>query len=84
MNGAAGSAIFKNFFQSDALEFDATSRTLPGIKRHYAGFTKLTHDNAASRVFAGFHFRNATVKGEIQGTAIGNFVYGHALEPVDH
>lgn len=83
VNGAAGSAIFKNFFHGDALGFDATSRTLPGISRHYTDFSSLAHDNAASRVVAGFHFRNATVKGEIQGTAIGNFVYAHALEPID-
>ena len=65
----------------DELQFGTTSLTLPGVTRHYGGFTQAAQENGLSRLFAGIHFRHAVDDGRRQGRSIGRAVAG-ALAPV--
>jgi hypothetical protein len=39
-------------------------------------------ENADSRVYIGYHFRHATVRGIEQGRRVGAYVASHVLLPV--
>jgi hypothetical protein len=82
-NGAAAAEILKLFFGNDSIAFDATSSSLPNITRHYASFSQAADDNALSRIYVGYHFRNAVVKGKEQGREIGKYVFEHSLASVE-
>jgi hypothetical protein len=40
-------------------------------------------ENRLSRIYIGYHFRQATKVGVAQGRVVGNYVVGHALRPLD-
>lgn len=80
VNGAAGAEILKDFFGTDNISFDETSSSLPNITRHYNSFSGAALDNALSRVYVGYHFRNACMKGLEQGKKIGKFIFDHQLK----
>jgi hypothetical protein len=79
-NGGAAAEVLKDFFEKDNISFDATSNSLPGITRHYNSFSQATRDNSLSRIYVGYHFRNAVMKGEEQGRKIGKWVIAHTLQ----
>jgi hypothetical protein len=80
-NGGAAAAILKDFFGNDRISFTATSSSLPGVSRNYSSFSQASRDNALSRIYVGYHFRNAVMKGESMGEKIGDYVFGHVLKP---
>ena len=51
--------------------YDTTSLTLPGVTRHYTGFSAAARENGLSRVYAGIHFQHAVKDGKQQGRSIG-------------
>jgi hypothetical protein len=65
----------------DKVRYSATSLTLPGVTRHYKGFSAAAEENGQSRIYAGIHFRHAVRDGRRQGRSIGRTV-AEALEPV--
>jgi len=69
---AAAEVLIDRF--GDRLRFDATSLTLPGVTRHYRGFSQAAQENGDSRVYAGIHFQHAVADGRRQGRAIGKAV----------
>lgn len=70
----AGQSVITEVFGGDAATFALTSATLPGVTRHFTSFSQCAQEMAASRVFAGYHFRHATSSGLTQGSAIGSQV----------
>jgi hypothetical protein len=80
VNGGAGAEVLQNFFGTDEISFDATSLTLPGVTRHYNSFSQAAIDNALSRVYVGYHFRNACTKGIEQGHKIGKYIFDNYLK----
>jgi hypothetical protein len=80
VNGAAAAQVLADFF-GDHTNFSPTSSSLPNVTRHYSSFIQAAHDNALSRIYVGFHFRNAVNKGEEQGYKVGDYVFKHVLEP---
>lgn len=80
VNGGAGAEVLKNFFGTDNIPFDATSLTLPGVTRHYNSFSQAAIENALSRVYVGYHFRNACTKGVEQGHKIGKYIFDNYLK----
>lgn len=58
-----------------------TSVTLPGVARHYRGFSRAAEENGQSRIYAGIHFPHAVSEGRRQGRGIGKAV-AKALPPV--
>ena len=65
----------------DKVRFEADSLTLPGVTRHFKGFSAAAEENGLSRLYAGIHFRHAVKDGRRQGRSIGRAV-AEALEPV--
>ena len=80
VNGGAGAEVLKDFFGTDNISFDVKSSTLPGVTRYYSSFSQAATDNALSRVYVGYHFRNACLKGIEQGKKIGKYVFDHQLK----
>ncbi len=65
----------------DKLRYSMTSLTLPGVTRHYRGFSQAAEENGLSRLYAGIHFRHAVKDGRAQGRSIGQAV-ARALPPL--
>jgi hypothetical protein len=80
--GAAAATVLARFFHHDAIPFSSTSGApFPDITRTFEGFWEAAEENAASRVYAGIHFRTATLDGLRLGKQVGRFVFTHALQP---
>jgi hypothetical protein len=76
--GGAGSEVIKNFFGSDKVSFSSASTSYPSTRN----FTSLSHaarENSLSRIYIGYHFRQACIAGEQQGRSIGKWIYDHYL-----
>jgi len=71
--GAAAAAVLIDVF-GDAVRFDTTSLTLPGVTRSFTGFSMAARENGISRVYAGIHFPHAVKHGHRQGQGIGRAV----------
>ena len=64
--GAAAAEVMKRVFGKDRIAFGACSLSLPGggcndakpVRRSYGGFDEAAAENAVSRVYIGFHFRD--------------------------
>jgi hypothetical protein len=82
--GSAAAQILRRFTGSDRFAFCmASSSSVPtGSARCYERFSEAAAENADSRVFIGYHFRFATQSGMRLGRQIGNFAFGHSLEPL--
>ena len=51
--------------------FGSTCYDEKPVLRSYTSFTQAADENAISRVYVGFHFRNATAEGTAYGRKIG-------------
>jgi hypothetical protein len=65
----------------DEVRYSTTSLTLPGVTRHFKGFSAAARENGLSRVYAGIHFQHAVKDGFRQGRSVGRAVV-ESLEPV--
>jgi membrane-associated phospholipid phosphatase len=82
--GAAAAEVLSRFFKRDALPFSSTSGApFPGITRTFESFWIAAEENAASRVYAGIHFRTATLDGLRLGERVGRFAFTHVLKPAE-
>jgi PAP2 superfamily len=80
IEGGVGAEVLKRFFGTDQVSFKDCGATMePGhtcwdekpTMRSFTTFTQAADENAASRIYIGFHFRNATVEGTNYGRKIG-------------
>lgn len=78
--GWAAAEVLIDVF-GDRVRYSATSLTLPGVTRHYRGFSQAAQENGLSRLYAGIHFRHAIKDGRRQGRSVGQAV-SEALAPV--
>jgi PAP2 superfamily len=78
--GWAAAQVLMELF-GDKAQYSATSLTLPGVTRHYKGFSPAAQENGMSRVYAGIHFQHAVKDGQRQGRSIGRAV-AEGLAPV--
>ncbi|MDO9002411.1 MAG: vanadium-dependent haloperoxidase [Aquabacterium sp.] len=78
--GWAAAEVLIDVF-GDKVRYSATSLTLPGVTRHYRGFSQAAQENGLSRLYAGIHFRHAVKDGRRQGRSVGQAV-AEALAPV--
>ena len=78
--GWAAAEVLIELF-GDQLRYSMTSLTLPGVTRHYRGFSQAARENGQSRVYAGIHFQHAVNDGRRQGRSVGQAV-AKALAPV--
>ena len=95
IEGGAGAEVLKQFFGTDRMRFRDCSATLPmplaqttcdgssPVFRSYTSFTQAAVENAHSRIFIGFHFRNSVEVGTAYGRKIGKRAVNLYLNPVD-
>ena len=79
VNGGAAAQVLTGFFGGN-ISFSATSSSLPNVTRHFSNFIQAAQENALSRIYVGYHFRNAVNKGVAQGYLVGEYVFNHALQ----
>ncbi|MBV9282459.1 MAG: phosphatase PAP2 family protein [Chloroflexi bacterium] len=76
-NGAAASAVLASFF-GDAIGFSFTTRTAPdNAVRSFTSFSQAAEEEAASRVYVGFHFRTSVNTGLKLGRQVGAWTVDH-------
>jgi len=78
--GGAGAEILKLFFETDNISVDLTSPTTPGVTRHYSKLSQAAKDNSLSRIYVGFHFRYAVLKGETMGRQVASYVFANSFK----
>lgn len=61
--GAAGAAVIEALIPGRGRPITTTSGSLPGVSRTFATVADAAKENADSRVFIGYHFRHATIRG---------------------
>lgn len=81
--GGAAAVTLAAFFGTDAVAFDSTSDILPGVMRSFASFSEAADENARSRLLAGIHWTFDNIDGVSAGRALGQYVAGNFLRPVD-
>ena len=79
-DGGAAAEIMKNFFKTDNFAFTCTSNALPGVTRSFTNFSDAAREVSLSRIYVGFHFRNAVMHGEAQGRKVGSYIFLNALK----
>ncbi len=91
VEGGAAAQVLKRFFHTDKVSFSNCSYTLPEGQtcadasptlRHFSRFSQAADENAVSRIYVGFHFRDAVVVGTRHGERIGDRVVNRVLRPV--
>ena len=81
--GAAAAEVIERFVDDDAIAFETTSGApFGGITRSFPSAAAAAEENADSRIYAGIHFRSATVEGLRLGRKIAKFTMQHYLAPL--
>jgi len=81
--GKSAAAIIEALVPGRGQAFATTSGSLPGVTRTFSSVAAAAQENALSRIYIGYHFREATKVGVAQGRAVGRYVAEHALRPLD-
>ena len=69
------------FYGNDDLPFTTGSDFLPGVYRSFPTCLAAAQEAAASRLYAGTHFRSANEDGLQEGISIGEWAATHYLQP---
>jgi hypothetical protein len=75
----AAASVLEDFFGTDSFAFSLTNATT-GITRTFASFSQAADEAAASRIFAGQHFRSDEDAGQALGAEVADFVVDHAFQ----
>jgi hypothetical protein len=78
-SAGAGRAVLQALLGGDAIDLDYASSSLPGVTRHFSSLSQIEQEIGLSRIYVGYHFRNAVVQGLAQGEQVGAFVVAQAL-----
>lgn len=91
VEGGAAAQVLKRFFKTDRMSFSACSFTVPAGQtcsdasptlRHFSSFSQAADENAVSRIYVGFHFRDAVETGTRHGEKIADRAVNRFLRPV--
>ncbi|MDQ3465477.1 MAG: vanadium-dependent haloperoxidase [Actinomycetota bacterium] len=90
VEGGAGAAVLAGFFGTNRIPFAANSIALPEgvcndpepVVRHFTSFSQAAAENAASRIYIGFHFRHAAEAGTNHGGKIGIAAVLRYMQPL--
>jgi PAP2 superfamily len=80
----SAATALRDFFATDGLDFSLTNPSLPGIVRSFQSFSQAADEAAASRIYAGQHFRYDEDAGQALGEGVGSFVFDTILGPMPH
>jgi hypothetical protein len=78
----SAAVALRQFFGTDRLEFSLTNPNLPGVVRSFESFSQAADEAAASRIYAGQHFRYDEDAGQALGDEVGAFVEDNIARPV--
>ena len=90
VEGGAAAQVLKRFFHTDRMSFSACSYTLPAGEtcddasptlRQFTSFSQAADENAVSRIYVGFHFRDAVETGTRHGERIADRAVNRFLRP---
>lgn len=92
VEGGTAAQVFKRFFKDDDISFTACSLSLPlaaercggasEVRRSFTSFTQAAEENGVSRIYNGFHFRDAVNTGIKHGRKIADRAVNRFLKPV--
>lgn len=77
----ASAQVLTHFYGTDAIEFTATSDSLPGVSRHFTSLAACADEVGMSRIYGGIHFQFDNTAGKASGKAIGDHVTANFLLP---
>ncbi len=80
--GGAAAEVFKLFMGSDNRSFSINSLTLADFDRQMTSFSQIADEVAVSRIYIGYHFRNAVEQGALEGRRLGRYVYENNLREI--
>jgi hypothetical protein len=80
VSGAAA-RILSTYFGENS-HFSVASDVIKETVRHFSSFSAALEEVRNARVFGGIHFRTACEDGQTLGTAVADYIIGHALLPV--
>jgi hypothetical protein len=75
----AAAAVISSFFETDDISFTTNSTTNTGT-RSFNSLSQAAMENALSRIYIGYHFRNAVMKGKTLGYQVGNYIFKNYLQ----
>ena len=90
VEGGAAAQVLTRFFGTDRMSFSNCSYTLPSGQtcadesptlRHFTRFSQAADENAVSRIYVGFHFRDAVETGTRHGEKIADRTVDLHLRP---
>lgn len=89
VQGGVASQILERFVKTDKISFRTCSTSLPAgacndpnpVIRSFSRLSDAAEENGLSRIYVGFHFRNAVEEGIKHGQKIGQYVFTHVLRP---
>ena len=90
VEGGAAAEVLKRFFGTDRMSFSNCSFTLPAGQtcsdasptlRRFTSFSDASEENAVSRIYVGFHFRDAVETGTRHGERIADRAVNRFLRP---
>jgi hypothetical protein len=79
--GGAAATVISNFFGTDKISFTTSSTTNAGV-RSFNSLSQAALENGLSRVYIGYHFRNASMKGITLGNKVGDYIFNNYLQPI--
>jgi hypothetical protein len=87
LEGAAAAAVIRHVLGKDGVAITACSNSLPEgkctdsqpVRRSFRSLTEAARENGVSRIYIGFHFRDAVDKGLKRGDQIGTWVAENTL-----
>jgi len=80
---AAGARSLALFFGSDDIEFSVTSDALPGSVRTFRKLSDAQAEAGLSRVLGGIHTMSDNLEGQKAGLKVADWVFAHALLPLN-
>ena len=90
VEGGAAAQVLSRYFHTDKMTFSLCSFTLPAGQtcsdpsptlRHFTSFSQAMEENAVSRIYVGFHFRDAVETGMKHGAKIGTWTVNRLMRP---
>jgi len=78
----ASAEVLARFFGTDAISFNATSDSLPGVLRHFESLSACADEVGMSRIYGGIHFPFDNTAGKASGQKIAEHVVENYLLPV--
>jgi len=77
--GGATSEVLRLFFESDNIDINLTSATLPNETMHFSTLSQAARENSLSMIYTGWDFRKSVLDGEELGKQIAGYVFTHAF-----